>query len=721
MPCNPNDTHIDVPTVPGIPLQPFNIIPTSANQLPIPNLNLPNIESVLDLINEFSANLPGGTFKPQLADGQNTVLIALMNLLNQLAPYLSIYNFFQAAFDMIICVINVLCSLMNPWRLFKALRKLFKKCIPNFMKLLPFVALLAMIISLLLLIIALIEYIIATVEKIIEDLVANLINLEEGLTLQNDDAVSATAKKIAQLLCLIENLFAVLVAIGSIIDIINALAGRSGQSVCGGGHAASSDSESCCDDDACPPFIADNPNGISGTLGELIYYNTINTDIRGIFGSITPEQAAQFNLPALRNESWQFVNQGLDQPYPFVDIIVPLGEQASIYWPEGLTYNKNAQKSKVPYTLDLIFNDFDPSVFNHADNRGAREMIVKGVIVSKKPYIGVSNEINNINANTNHTGTLSLVGGLAYEVSDTLGQIPYIVNGAQATIETLIHHNSMAGSLPNFDDGYYVSKVDFTLNINYTALIGYGLITMGCHPDLAVERFIANERIGAGGFSSIAASLPPVSPNGNILPDVNSAQLCLSNAMAKLRANVSAESVAEFQAEINACLTQLKDETKASYCNILQAAVSIYESTITNNVDVEFVTRTIKTSVKLYDPNGTLISANISSDCLPTIQNLIKGTVTFGSITDFIYDGKDTFIAEISSTRAGTGEVSVSYNGNTLKRILNADDNNVQTVSEDNILTYQFINTNVISKVPGAADFEETDSRDAGDVSGDNK
>ena len=470
-PCNPSDTNINLPTTPGVPLQPFGSIPFSPPQLPIPGFDkIPNIESALDLINQFTARMPSGNFKPNLDDLSNNVLKAITNLLDQLAPYLSIYNLFQAALNLIACIVNVLCAIPNPWKLFKAMRKLFKTCIPNFMNLLPFVALLVMIISLLLLIIALIEYIIVTVEKIIEDLIANLINLAEGLTLQNDDAVSATAKKIAQLLCFIENLFAVLVAIGAVIDIINALAGRGGVSICGGGGAPGVDGDDCCSSDVCPPFIIDNPNGISGSLGELVYYHTINTDIRGIFGSITPEQAAQFNLPALRSESWQFVNQDPNQLYPFSDIITPLGEQESYFWPEGISFNKDAKSSKTPYALDLTFKVFDPSIFNPSDKRGSREFVVKNVIVSKKPYMGLIDQANNnvqytANVGTN-TGTLSLIGGLAYENSETLGLVPYVINGSQATLNTLIHQNPTFGGLPNFNDGYFISDVDFTLNVN---------------------------------------------------------------------------------------------------------------------------------------------------------------------------------------------------------------------------------------------------------------
>ena len=171
MPCNPSDTHINVPTVPGVPLAPFGTIPFSVPQLSIPGFDkLPNIESILDLINSFSLNLPGGLLKPNLDDTTTSILKAITNLLDQLAPYLSIYNFFQSAFNMILCILEILCAALNPWKMFKAMRKLFKHCLPDFLHIFPWLALLAMIISLLLLIVALIEYIIATVEKIIEDL-----------------------------------------------------------------------------------------------------------------------------------------------------------------------------------------------------------------------------------------------------------------------------------------------------------------------------------------------------------------------------------------------------------------------------------------------------------------------------------------------------------------------------------------------------------------------
>ena len=719
MPCDPNSTSINVPTSPGIPISPFGSIPISPIQLPLPGgFALPNIESVLDLINNFSLVFPSSTFKPNLDDTTNTVLAALTSLLNQIAPFLSIYNFFQSAFNMILCLLEILCAFPNPFKMFRAMRRLFKRCLPDFLKIFPWLALLAMIISLLLLILALIEYIIATVENIIKDLLANLINLEEGLTLQNDDAVTATARKIAQLLCLIENLFSILIALGAIIAIIQALAGLTGRSACGGGGSPSAgDGDDCCSSDVCPTFISDNPNGITGISGELIYYHRINTDIQSMFHGLSPQQVSSFNLPAVRSESWQFINQQTNQPYPFIDIITPVNG-GDIFFPEGVSFNKNTKPTKAPYTLDLTFNDYNPKVFVTSDSGKSRNFIIKNVIITQKPYVGVLDFDNELNVLLNRTGTFTLAGGLVYEIGSDLSQNPYNINGKQATIENFIHHDPTYGFLPNMDDGYLVGDVNFTLNINHETLINYGLITLGCHPDIAQERFIANTRVESTGFDAIAVRLPSVGANG-ILPDAIGTQKCTAASIEKLRKSVSPENVAIFQAEISACLDQFKSETLASYCNILKAGVSIYESTISTNVDVEFITRTIKASVQLLDPNGTIISFNIPSSCASEIENLLRGEVSFGEISKFKYDGYSSFVADISTSNAGSGQLTVFYSGNTFKKILNSDNDSLQTAIKDNKIPYSFIGTNVLSKTSGAENANPIPRRDEVDVSGD--
>jgi hypothetical protein len=607
-----------------------------------------------------------------------------------------------------------------------AMRRLFKRCLPKFLSLFPWLALIAMIIALLLLILALIEYIINRILQLIRDLLANLETLSRGLTLQDDDSVTAAAQKIAQLLCLIENLIAILIAIASIIAIINALAGIKGRSACGGGGRGapiSGDDPNCCDNEVCPPFIAENPEGLIGTSGELIYYKQINTNLQGILG-ISSSVAAQFNLPPLRSESWQFVDQATSQEYSFVDIITPLGE-GDIFYPEGVTFNKNTKPRRAPYTLDMILSDFDPSLFIASDSGGARTFKIKDLIVVQKPYVGIFDKDNQTDTSFNLTGTLALAGGLVFEIPE-VGQdsdgdgipdgIPYFINGKQATIENFIHLDPVTGDFPVNDDGYFITNVEFLLRIRHEVLIDYGLITLGCHPDLFQERFIANTRVESTGFDAIAVRLPSVGPGG-ILPDALGAHECATAAIAKLRGDVSIAKVQEFQATIFDCLDDFRDQTLSSYCNILRAGVSIFESTIDLDTDLQFITRPINVKLLLKDPNGTNIGGNIPTTCAQTMESLLDGYVTHGVISDFKYDGYESFTAQITADSAGTGQLTVTYDNNVLKRILNVDDDTLQTVSEDNILNYTFISTTIISKTSGAEDTETGVRRDESDVS----
>lgn len=718
MSCDPRDNTLNPTIFPGIPIPGFGIA-TAPIQLPISNFQLPEgiPEDLLDMINSITAIFPSSTFTPNLDDISNSILSALGSVFNQIAPFLSLYSFFQALLNIILCVIDILCAIANPFKMLKAMRKLFKRCLPAFLRLFPFLALLAMILAILLLILALIEYIINKVLQLINDLIENLKTLGAGLTLQDDDAITATAIKISQLLCLIENLFAVLVAISAIISIIQALAGISGRSVCGGGGAPSAgDDSDCCSSDVCPPYIHDNPDGLVGIQGTLIYYNQINTNLQGLLG-LNPLQSAQFNIAPQRYESWQFVNSDTNQIYSFADIITPIGD-GDIFWPEGISYNNTSKPSKVPYTLELIMRDFDPSPFV-VDALPARDFKITDVIVYKKPYIGIQNQINQIDS-SNATGTLSLVGGLVYhKPSDVSDYVPYTINGVQATLETLIHQSDVSGTLPLFDDGYVTTDIAFTLNIHHEVLIKHSLITLGCSPDLFLERVVMNASVESNGFDAIAVKLPPVreGDTGNeFLPDALGTHSCVSDAMAKFRSNVSEESALVFQAEVIACLEEFRRQTSASYCNILRAGVSIFNTMAELDNNLQFTTRPITVSVVLKDSNDTIISKNVAADCVPFMESLLDGYVTLGDLSDFVYDGYGAFTAEITSDTAGDGTLVVSFDNNTLKRLVGTDDDDNPTTIEELILDYTFVSTSSVSTVSGANDSEPGVRRDNTDV-----
>lgn len=706
MPCNPLDNNLHPAPLPPLPIPPFGL-PFAPIQLPIPGFSLPEgfPEDLLDFIDNLTIPWPGGEFSPNIDDLANTLLKYLSDIFSQIAPFLSLYNFFMALLNMILCIIEVLCAIPNPWAMIRAIRRLIKRCLPPFLNLFPWLALLAMILALLLLLLALIEYIIARILQIIEDLLRNLQLLADGVTLQDAESTAATAFKIASLLCIIEALMAVFSSVAAILAIIEALANIRGRTVCAKSGGSSNDVE-CCGDDVCPPFIADNPDGIPGTQGRLVYHNQIIAN---------PLAGGFFTRP----ESWQFVNDATGQQYPFKDIITQYSatygdygdsgasrsqsgiyEDGDIFWPEGISFESDTTLRRAPYTVTMTLRNYNPNTFVSSDTGGARDIIVRNAIVAIKPYIGVRDEDNNLDTANNSEGTLSLLGGIVTEVDGT----PLTINGIPATLQSLIHTPiNLSGQEPSSDDAYTVDDISFVLNINHAALINYNLVTLGCIPDMRKELDIIN--------TTYREIDPVIMQVPNWMPDVSGTQACVANALSELRKDVSIEKVEQFREVTVACLESLRDETVAGFCSTFEAAVDPFQSEIAIDPDVQFVTRPISVEVLLRDIGGVNISTRIPEDCRDDLASLLTGTVTLGEISDFEWDGYiGKFVAEITAEVGGSGELQIAWKGNIFSVILNRDSVDEDTAVEEIVVPYTFVGTG--SAVAG----DSKTRRDATDV-----
>lgn len=669
-------------------------------QIGLPSFDLPKelVEDIEALLKELTAIFPSGTFKPSIGNFAKTPLDYIMNLLAQLAPYLSLYKFFTAIINIIVCIIDVLCSLTNPFALAAAIIKLFSQCIPAFILLFPIFAIIAMIIAILLLIIALITYIIETVLAIILAIIANLEILSQGLQLNDAQSTLAALSKIASLLCIIQNILAVLVALAAIMGIIEALAAIAGVGIC------DNSSSNCCAAPVCPDFVRLTPDGIPITTGRLIYHKQIGTDTKTVFASLNiPGIQNLLNIPPIRSETWQIVNDDLAALYPISVIITPVfdinniltnGGIGNIFWPQGVTLPSNTSKNQSPYTVDLRVA-INPANFGVNDPNGKRFFQIKDAIVISEPYIGILDQANNIDL-TSFTGTLSITGGQVFEDD---GVTPYKIKGKQATLETLIHQDPLlAGSssdIPATDDAI-TFEITGTWKPNAAALAGYNLVTMGCLPNIAIEKAIQNSVIQAEGIAPVNQKIT--------LPDVNRAITCANDALAKFRTNVSAEGAAEFQASIVSCLTVLQNEAQEDVCSLILSSSSQFKSTFAIDTDVQFTTRLITATVVLFDAGGTEISNNIPPACVPEIEAAIEGHVTLGQITSFTYDGSHAFNASISSTEPGDGQLSMSFNGKIFSTV--AQGTPTSTITET-LLDYTFITGIVEPEV----------RRDASDVS----
>lgn len=693
MPCSPSDNTLNPTVVPGIPIPGFGL-PFSPIQIPLPDFDLPTdlLEDLLDLLEKAKALFPGGLLKPNLDLGTKSILDAIAKILNMLAPFLAFYNFIMALLNMIVCIIEILCAIPNTFAVALKLKKLFTECLPPFLNLFPFLALIAMIIALLLLILALIEYIIRTIIAIIEAIIRNLLILANGLTLQDAESTLAAAQKIASLMCFIKNLLSILVAIAAILAIIQALAQFTGGAICD-----DNDPDGCCAPDICPPFVKNSITGNNVPIGKLIYTKQIGIDTATIFSSIPGFPSSLFaNLPPVREERWQLADIDPSPQFPIISIVTPIN--GNIFWPDPLEFASDTQAKKAPYTVDMRFQ-FDPIVFNPSDGYGSRFFKISDAIVVRRPYLGVFTYNNSIDPAIN-TGTLNIEGGLVFEDDDT----PYMIDGYQATLNTFIHQDaSVASAPPSTDDSIVFTNVDFTWKPNHGALASYGLITVGCMPEVNIEKATQNAIIAAEGTANVNTKLPQapagrVVPSTGVLPNVLGAQQCVTDALTIFSRDVSNAGAATFQAAMETCLGDLRDQTVAVICNAIIAAVSQFKSTMILDTDVQFTTRPIKLSVELRDGAGTLLSGDLPADCIGGLEDRLKGEVTFGEVSGFIYDGTQFFNALITSKEAGLGEVTVSFDNKIFNTII-VGTTDVPSSIEENILSYQFIDGTVESPV----------------------
>ncbi len=680
MVCNPADTNITMappgpgPSIPGLGL------PFSIPKRPFGDISMPEgvPEDLMELIDQLTALFPNGIkFQPNTNSMTKGVWDALSSLFNQMAPFLGLYKFIQALLNIILCIIDIFCALMNPWATLRAVKRLFKRCLPAFLSLFPWIALLVMILSLVLLLIALIEYIIEVIVSYIQQIIRNLKILARAIQVHDTDSILAAVQKISFVLCLIEQLFTLLMGISALLAIIQPLMRLLGRSVCSGGDRNGNGAGDCCTPDFCPSFIRNNPDGLMQASGRLIYQCEIDSIVPTdpVFDFLRNSQSFM-----LRPQRWQFVD---DHPseYKFLDIITPSPEYGFIYWPNNDVFEHGSNLIRVPYKLDM-FVRIDPRHFgNPNDFHGERLMNIRDVIVRTKPttYATAWNNGSDLTANS---GCLSLVGGSVYEFTND-GYVPYQINGIQATLETLITQPSKTrNSLPVVDDGYDFLDIIYTLKVNHEVLIQHGLIGLMCQPDIASESAVLNAE-----YNDIRSVLDKVGD----LPDVDGTVACLTQALSKFRGDLNENTAAIFQSEMTGCLNSLKTQSLNFYAQGTAAATDRFSSDFELSPSVQFIKNDINVTVRLRDKSGNQLATKITSEAAERLSSLIKAEPTFGNISGFVYDGYGNFVASLISDIAGTGEIKSYIDNEVIASVINRDNDNELSEIVERVLTYEFV------------------------------
>ena len=726
MPCSPNDISLPIPDGPSGPAIPGYGVPFA---LKTPDLNpFPDgfPEDLLDLLNKLQLLIPPGALKPQLNPNfGKDVFDAIMKLLDQFMPFLMLYKFFLPVLELIICIIEVLCALMNPFKLVRALNRLFTQCIPAFLNLFPIFALIIMIISLLLLIIALIEYLISQILKFIEIMLRNILALQKSFQDGDAASVKAIALKLGSLLCIFQNLFVLLAIFNIIIQVIkDILAMVFAIPPCE--DSDPEDQDGCCTPDVCPSIVKEEYTRQTGTLQ---YYNKV-----GVETTITlpPEFGSFFNFD-IRSESWQLfdiqqpVPQQFKNIYDGYDVPLPPGSELlpfpipfakPVFFPTALVYTAASDPKQAPYVLDLrVF--YDPPAWGRTGVPRYIRFVNTIMLTVPSPLLTLGNLLKI----PMPVGVASIAGGFGYEDDgvtvltgfDTDGVTPI---DSQATLNNFLHMPANNSSNPTLgiDDGYKFVDIEYTFRPNIAPLLATNLVTLGCAPQVALNRtFVNNVFTGDVALKTQLLRNLLNSPN---FTNPGAAQECLTTAVATLRSNMTVKGVADFQATTTLCLEKIKDDTNAALGELVGIGFDPCKSSFTAIPPVQFTSKSILVSVYLNERNGMSLTTNLSPEIATNLASRITPHITFGKIDAFKYDGAQAFTANLTSTDPGAGSIMISFDNNTLCTNTlpeSGDSADVLPVHALQSIDYQFVYTPVGISV----DADGKPRRNAGDVARD--
>ena len=701
--------------------------PTSASGPPIPgvgtpfSLKIPNIspfpngfpEDLLDLFNNFQFLIPSGVIKPHpFPNFTKDIFDAILSMLDQFFPFLMLYKFFLPVLNLIICIIEVLCALMNPFALISAINKLFSQCIPEFLNLFPIFALIIMIISLLLLLLALIEYIIAQILKFVNDILRNINALIKAFEDSDATGVLAIAQKLGALLCVFQNLFVLLAIFNVVIEIIKDILNMA-FSIPPCDNSQNGDTSGCCSTLTCPAIVQSQ---FTNTTGIFQYLPQVD-----IQTSSPPNPFFNTTVVA-RTESWQLydpsqnIAQAFSNIYNAYDIPSSVNPKP-VFFPTDANYTATTNPNQVAYTLDLrLF--YNPATWGRTG--AARFIRFTNCIMLSVPTADL--QLFDNSEQSQNTGVVYLAGGLGFEDDGNTPLPGYAADGItvtddQATLNNFLHkqvdpiYPFSSDYLPN--DGYTLSNVTYTFKPNLSVLFNKQLVTLGCEPAVALNRGFVNTVL----FGNIALQTASLNAlvNGAGFPDPNAAQNCLSAALFALRSNLSTAGVAQFQATTTICLNNLQDATNNALGALVGIGFNACKSTLALSPSISFTSQPIVVTVNLNENNGIPLTQGMPVSVADALAPNIQSFITFGNITKFSYDGYQSFTAQITSDAPGSGQIMVSFDNQILCTDVLSADPTIPPSHTLQTINYQFIYAPNANSGIGEPRYDEGDvSRDGG-------
>ena len=708
-PCSPQDVSIPIPDAPSGPAIPGLGIPFSLNVKSINVFPSGVPEDILDFFSKIQLLIPPGSLKPNLSPNYGkSIFDAILKVLDQFMPFLMLYKFFLPLLNLVICIIEILCAFPNPEKIINALIKLFRNCIPEFLNLFPIFALIIMIISLLLLVIELIAYLVDQILKLVELFLTNILALQKALEYADATAILAIANKLGATLCIFQNFFVLLEIFSIVFKVIKDIASI----IVSIPPCSNSAPDGCCTSDVCPEIVR---NEYTRVTGNMQYFNALSSN-NPIAGLPAPYNTLDISI---RDESWQLFDPQQTVPQKFINIVdaydIPVSPASQvlaalgvpvkpIFFPTDVTYTNLTPYQQAAYTVDLrLF--YDPAFWGRSDL--PRYVRVKNCIVVKAPTIKL-NDYDNSTTNVT-SGVFNLTGGIVYEDDGYTVITGYASDGvtpiaSAGTLNNFFHLPTVFGSnpTPSPTDGYLFSDIEYTFKPNIPVLVGKGLITAGCAPELSINKEFINSVFA--GDVTVNLQLLNDLLNGPNFPDFAATQECLNTAIVNLRNNLTVPGVAAFQATTQVCLDNLRNDAITSLNSAIQLAVDPCKSTFVIDPALQFTSKSIKVSVDLKESNGASLSVGLPPEVSSTLASKIKGHATLGEVSKFSYDGYQLFVADLSSKEEGDGELMVSFDNNMFCINNIPADINVEPTREIQKLNYQFIFAPVVSVPVGEGD-----------------
>jgi hypothetical protein len=586
----------------------------------------------------------------------------------KLSVLMSAYGIMTAIMQIISCIMDVLCALLNPFSVIFAMIRLFGTCLPNFILVLPQLAIPAFIICLIKIIFAITSYIVNVMIPIMQDIIENIQNLTDAIDEGNNDAKEAVVFKLVSLIKELYNILGIMSALDAILLMVRALIDAGFELPCGGSGG------SCdgCGDDQCPDIIQET--SFSGTDGALsVFYDSDGIDYYISFSS------------ASRNNDFLTLRD---------------------FFPRGFNYDDLDDIDRAPYTLEVGSNTFVirsvSSVgvlsISQIPNPQLNDGYLSGVYNSSGTIttIDPTNQFVRFGTDTDSFFTSDV--GSYLEIFETNTNLDATKNSGTFPITAVYDGYNVKldhGTGTDFDlDGYATSMNpnahliwrklisapstsrgrSFRVDINHAELIRHNMIGLGCHPDIRSTIEGTNNRVPAvsdttlpdfpdveGFIDEATACLEQIAPidvdsdyvldnYGTMAQATASAAVCITNSLNSLN-SVMADYIEEiypplFSGENSLLSSDVSTIIVGGIINITITPIDIYGAKLSEGLP----TGTI--DVKAFTDFGTISSVQEGTDDDGLSSGIFSVTLTSDIIGEANVTASvaDTFISDFDET-----------------------------------------------------------------------